>query len=308
MGITIGVQDWPFPVETYNKFLLISLVINVTLLCALASYLYKTRHLLKRWYAQHVLGITPNKRREEARPSFYRLRLTVFDALHEQPSLKKAILFIGDSLTNAFEWSEFFQNGSQTVLLNRGVTGAGVEFLIEEFEGIFLSSYDVQKIFIMIGINDIRQKSFNMDKFIRDYNLLIDKALEHFNRGEICVQSILPVRKSQIPSETIKVANKQLQALAYSKGICYIDLFNPLADENGYLNEKYAQEGVHLSPLGYRLWMDQLRPYLATVPSYNSYSGEKILEQCACATCEEPKEEMPAPDLTHYRTSTPETS
>jgi lysophospholipase L1-like esterase len=272
MGIAIGMQNWLFTVETYNRLLFISLGVHLVVLAGGVAYLYKTRHILRRWYTQHVLGATPkpNKRREEVPPPFYKLRLAMFHLLREKANLKKAILFVGDSLTNFFEWSEFLQNSAHTIVLNRGMSGTGVEFLIEQFEETFLTGYDVQKVFIMIGINDIRQKTFDMEKFIINYNTLINRLLTYFDSEQICLQSILPSRASGIAPEVTKAANAQIHALARSKGICYLNLFDLLADDNGNLHEKYGLGGVYLSAQGYRLWLEQLETYLVNVPGFSS--------------------------------------
>jgi lysophospholipase L1-like esterase len=279
MGTATSMQSWHFAVETYNALLLISMGVNLIVLASGAAYLYKTRYILRSWYAYHVLGIVADKRKEEMPPPFYKMRLEVFDLLRQKTRPQKAILFVGDSLTNFFEWSEFFQNSDHSVVLNRGVSGTGVEFLTERFEEIFLTGYNVQKMFIMIGINDIRQQSYDIDKFIAHYSALLDRLLKYFDSTQICIQSILPSRATNINSEKTKVANAQIQALAHSKSICYLDLFGILADDNGYLDEKYGLGGVYLSAQGYRLWMEQIGIHLTDVPGFSSYTGETALAE-----------------------------
>lgn len=270
MDIAAGVQHWLSLEGTCYKWLLVSLVAHLVVLGAGGGYLYKTRHLLKRWYARHWSSTLANTHRTAPRLPFYEMRLATFHVLREEASHRNAVIFAGDSLTNAFEWSEFFHHGRDTLLLNRGVSGVGVEFLSDHFEVIFLPGCAVQKVFIMIGVNDIRAKTFEMEPFIRAYHTLMDQLLTHFDREQIYIQSILPVRVDGIPQALIPVANARIQSLAEAKGLCYINLFHTLADEQGYLDEKYTLGGVHLSAQGYRLWMEELRPYLANVPGFHS--------------------------------------
>jgi lysophospholipase L1-like esterase len=277
MGLAAGVSDWIFPMETFRKLLFFSLVMHLVVIAGGTYYMYKTRHIIRRWVAYHI-GLGAHKRHAEPHYPFYKLRLSVFHMLQEEAHPQKAILFVGDSLTNAFEWQEFFQNNDHPLLLNRGLTGARVELLIDKFEMIFLSGYDVQKIFIMVGINDIRQETFSMEKFSSDYNVLLDKLLTYFEGRKICLQSILPVRTTGILTRVIKGANAQIRTLALSKGIDYIDLFDILLDENGLLHEKYATDGVHLSVQGYRLWIEHLRPYLANIPGNEHKLRNKAAE------------------------------
>ena len=56
--------------------------------------------------------------------------------------------------------------------------------------------------------------------------------------------------------------NKGLQALCEEKGIVYIDLWTPLADENGKLDKAYTNDGLHLLGAGYAVWRDAVLPYV----------------------------------------------
>jgi len=253
-----------------QTWLWVSLVVHLVVLGAGGFYLYKTRYLLKRWYARHWFGTVANTLRTAPRLPFYEMRLATFHVLREESSDRNAVIFAGDSLTNAFEWAEFFPHGRDTLLINRGISGVGVEFLLDHFEMIFVPGYAVQQVFLMIGVNDIRAPTFEMESFIHAYDTLLDQLLTHFAPEQIHIQSILPVRVDGIPELLIPTANARIRSLAEAKGMHYINLFDTLADAQGALDEKYTLGGVHLSAQGYRRWMDALRPYLAHSPGFHS--------------------------------------
>jgi lysophospholipase L1-like esterase len=53
--------------------------------------------------------------------------------------------------------------------------------------------------------------------------------------------------------------NQLIQAI---QGITYIDMYAHLIDERGDLKLAYTTEGLHISPLGYEVISDVLRPIL----------------------------------------------
>jgi lysophospholipase L1-like esterase len=255
VGRVAAVQTW----------LVVSLVVHLVVLGVGGVYLYKTRHLLKRWYARRRSGAA-KAHSPAPRLPFYEMRLATFQVLREESSNRPAVLFAGDSLTNAFEWAEFFPHDRDTLVINRGVSGVGVEFLVDHFEAFFVPGYAVKQVFLMIGINDIRAPIFELDPFVRAYDTLLERLLTHFAPDAIYVQSLLPVRVDGIPQTRIPAVNERIRSLAEAKGAHYIDLFRTLADAEGFLDDKYTLGGVHLSAQGYRRWMDALRPYLAPGP------------------------------------------
>ena len=60
----------------------------------------------------------------------------------------------------------------------------------------------------------------------------------------------------------LKQVNQELALIAQEKNCYYLDLWDVLADENGNLKAEIAQEdGYHLKPAGYTLWVDYLRTH-----------------------------------------------
>ena len=102
----------------------------------------------------------------------------------------------------------------------------------------------------------------------------IRKIVERFQnespRTKLYIQSVFPVNnafkkyasKHGRHDADIVTVNKGLQALCTEKGLVYIDLWTPLADENGKLNKAYTNDGLHLMGEGYLVWRDIVKPYV----------------------------------------------
>ena len=79
------------------------------------------------------------------------------------------ITFIGDSLTEYFDWQERF---SECHVTNLGVSGEPVEGLLDRLERIRRAVNDPDIIFIMTGINNIAMEHYDISE---DYKEIVSK-------------------------------------------------------------------------------------------------------------------------------------
>ncbi len=107
-------------------------------------------------------------RESSTRSPFYAQRLHVFDVFHRESAAdQNVILFIGDSMIQSFEWAEYFKELKDTLVINRGINGDTVAGLAERIPETLLTFPNPQKIFIMVGANDLGMtRVFNFDRFM----------------------------------------------------------------------------------------------------------------------------------------------
>ncbi len=202
-------------------------------------------------------------REPSARSPFYAQRLQVFRVFDgHEPKGKDAVLFIGDSMIQSFEWAEYFSDLDSALVINRGISGDTVEGLAERIEAAFASCPLPNKVFIMVGANDLGMtRVFHVERFIRRYADVIEKALRFVPREAIYVHSILPADRRNISNADVKTANQRLMRLAEAKGIQFINIFDSFVDSNGILRrELLHDDGLHLSAEGYTEWLKILEP------------------------------------------------
>jgi lysophospholipase L1-like esterase len=184
----------------------------------------------------------------------YTQRETLFEA---SPSTHADIIFIGDSITARGEWQEFFPD---KIVLNRGIDSDVTEGVYNRLDTIIDKQPD--KIFLMIGINDIRQgidKNVTLDFYAK----ILDKLTDNLSDCTIYVQSILPVNSSTgIDNCNVQALNTAIKALADERSLTYIDLYSLLADTNNDLPKDYSIDGVHMTGDGYSIWIEALKKYM----------------------------------------------
>jgi lysophospholipase L1-like esterase len=176
---------------------------------------------------------------------YYHMK-SVFKSL---PDNKNEIIFLGNSITEQGRWRELFNNKH---IINRGIGGDrtdGVLFRLDE-----VISSKPKKVFLLIGINDVRYK--RPVKYIVDKNLqIIKKIKENSPKTKIYLQSILPTYgRKERPIETIKAINEGFKLIAKQENVTYIELFSHFTDSSGYLDKKYSLDGLHLNGAGYQNW------------------------------------------------------
>jgi lysophospholipase L1-like esterase len=165
------------------------------------------------------------------------------------------VVFAGDSITARFEWQEYFPD---LIVANRGIDSDVSEGLKNRLDCIIAEK--PEKIFLMIGINDIRQ-SIPAEDTLANYREIVSRLKQELPECTIYIQSILPVSHTTgIDNADVRALNEQLKALASEEGLTYIDLYTSLvSSDDDFL---YTADGVHPTGEGYQIWMDLIDIYL----------------------------------------------
>lgn len=170
---------------------------------------------------------------------------------------KSDIVFLGDSITARINWEEFFPN---YVVLNRGIDSDVVEGALHRLDSVTNTNPD--KVFIMIGINDIRQ-GIDIDETLTYYSLMMSQLKEALPNSQIYVQSVLPVAsKTGIDNHSVEQLNNALKDLSNAYELTYIDIFHDMLTDDYDLPENYSVDGVHMTGDGYAVWLKALEHYI----------------------------------------------
>jgi lysophospholipase L1-like esterase len=177
-------------------------------------------------------------------------RLEHFQRLPTHPD----VVMLGDSLTQAIEWSESFPELS---IVNRGINGdtsAGVLLRLSETEARRPGT-----VFVMIGINDLLQGV--SEQAVADNCRQILQRLRS-SGIKVCIQSVLlPGQGLEPLGERVKVLNGLLSQLAEQSGSSYLD-HNPALAPEGFLRADLTYDGIHLNGEGCDLLVKSVAEHL----------------------------------------------
>lgn len=191
--------------------------------------------------------------------SYYIERQTLFDKLS---SSKNTIYFLGDSLTDDCEWNELLSNSN---IKNRGINGDSTQGVLNRLNQITPSK--PQKIFIMIGINDLLG-NIETNIILDNYQKIIKTIRTDSLKTKIYIESILPINfeldktKRPITNQDISDFNNKLKDFSDNSNIFYIDLYSKFLDSSNQLDKQYTIDGIHLNGNGYLIWKNEVSKYI----------------------------------------------
>lgn len=181
-----------------------------------------------------------------------------WDKCLDQLNIDCDIALLGDSITYKSSFEVEFPEFKICNLSVCSETIKGINYRVGTLETV-----KPEKVFLMIGINSLRNHNF--DVCIEDYRALVENIKSKGN-FELYLISVTPIAKNEAgednPSPDIIVSfNKKIAELADEYGATYMDLYSHLVD-SGYIKPEYTSDGLHLSDDAYDVWADCMKPYL----------------------------------------------
>ncbi|NTW58953.1 MAG: GDSL family lipase [Nitrospirae bacterium] len=171
--------------------------------------------------------------------------------------MKKNLVFIGDSLTEWYDWQERFPDCR---VLNLGISGETVEELLDRRDHIRSRIESPDIIFLMTGINNILSERYEITG---PYAEVVRNLATWYKGAKVVVQSLLPVDMPWIKNDTIRTINRHLAAIAREHTVEYLDVYSSFVDENGSPKPGLlSDDGVHLASKGYEVWAKVVEEYL----------------------------------------------
>ncbi|PSR15694.1 G-D-S-L family lipolytic protein [filamentous cyanobacterium CCP3] len=202
----------------------------------------------------------PQSSREAAifQSPYYRHRQSQFEKL---PMGSNSLFFLGDSITDEGEWSDWFPAAT---IHNRGISADTTSGVLRRLPNLLESPS--QAIFLMIGINDLIFLERSPDQVLSNYQQILPLIQQRAPQTQVYVQSVLPVSDAAFPGINPKILqlNQGIAALAEALGYRYVDL-HPLFVVDGELDGACTADGLHLNGVGYARWADYLRPFIAAM-------------------------------------------
>lgn len=168
-------------------------------------------------------------------------------------------VFFGDSITRQGDFGGRFPNRT---ICNLGIGFDTINNLVNRVS--MISSVSPSKVFVMCGINSLRDNTLN--KSIREYDNLLHKIKSECN-ADVYIISTLPISKEKSKSlicnpDTIISFNKSIMSLSNKYGFKYIDLFHSFASSDNFIKTELSTDGIHLTKEAYDIWVENIKEYI----------------------------------------------
>jgi lysophospholipase L1-like esterase len=188
--------------------------------------------------------------------AYWHERVSFFEKLGSQAG----IVMVGDSLIDGAEWHEMFPG---TAIANRAISGDTTGGVLERMDGIV--SVGARKAFVMLGINDFTDTDLTVEAVFDNYRRIVARLEQ--SGARVFVQSTLMCNEKKAAWKSCAAANEKiarlngkLAGLASAK-VAFVDINRGLAGPGG-LKDELTYDGVHLNGDGYRIWRDEIAPFV----------------------------------------------
>jgi lysophospholipase L1-like esterase len=181
---------------------------------------------------------------------------------------KLDVLFVGDSITGGWRdigkeiWEKEFV---PLHAVNIGIAGSQTKHLLWQFENGAIDGIHPRVVVLMIGVNHLlASPSHSTADIARGISTVVAKLREKLPHTKVLLLGTFPKDKSPVSPDRIKIRelNSLIAKLDDGKNVQYVDLAPKFLDAVGVLSPEISPDGVHLSPAGYAVWGEQLKPIL----------------------------------------------
>jgi lysophospholipase L1-like esterase len=167
-------------------------------------------------------------------------------------------IFLGDSLTEAGNWAEWFP---EVGAVNGGVGGDTSELLLERLDDVVKQAPGT--IVLLIGTNDLAWRR-PVEQTVRNIESILWKLHHELPETRILVQSVLP--RDRELADRVKEINIHVRQFAPTVKAEWVDLWPALAEDDGEIRPEFSEDRLHLTDAGYAAWVETLRPVLTSRP------------------------------------------
>lgn len=176
--------------------------------------------------------------------------------------VNKNYVFLGDSITDFYDLDNYFDN--KYSIVNSGMNGNKVDDILKNMNDR-VYRYNPSDVVILIGINDILYKNSSTDEVTKKIEKITKQIKKHNPYCNIYIQSIYPTNdkwkkehNDSVPDESIlkeKILkiNKNIKKYCKENKITYVNVHDSLVNKDGYLDNKYTNDGLHPNEKGYEI-------------------------------------------------------
>ena len=213
-------------------------------------------------------------------------------------------IFMGDSLADGFKdyaaWMSLKGRGT-LYLTQRSMTprsfmqpGAMVDAGDAGVVDVWATIADRQpgKMYITLGTNALM--AMDPAEFIESYYQLVAKIRQTSPDTTIYITTIPPTssayaaKEERLSKERIQQANDLIAKMCREENLALINLYDVVMGADGYLNEEINSDGIHMTPEGYKMWLNYLiehtvyspdSPYIPGSPYHSQNLVDSIITE-----------------------------
>lgn len=175
---------------------------------------------------------------------------------------EQRVVFIGDSITDAWQQPRFGGFFPGQPYVDRGISGQTTPQMLLRFRRDVID-LKPKAVLILAGTNDIAGNTGPMSDEDIQGNLASMSQLAHANNIKVVFASVTPVsayhtaaprgvpQTTTRPMARIKALNDWMKAYAAANGDTYLDYFSAMTDDTGMMRSELTEDDLHPNARGY---------------------------------------------------------
>lgn len=173
---------------------------------------------------------------------------------------KGSIVFVGSS--SIVGWKNLDKHFPDHKLVNRGFGGSQTDE-VHYYAYRILYPYKPKQVVIYVGDNDLASGK-SADKVVNDLADFFGDIRYQLPKTKITFLAIKPSPSRWHLIDSIRKTNAEVEAYLTDMGnASYVDILEPMLMDNGKPNPAYfLADSLHMTPAGYDVWAEKLRPHL----------------------------------------------
>ena len=176
------------------------------------------------------------------------------------------LLFVGDSLTEGWEWdegTEWKKHFAPLGAANFGIGGDTTQNLLWRLGEVDCGALRPRVVVVLIGINNLGRENATPAQAVDGIRAVVAKLRGMFPDARILLLGIFPSGHASTDEIRQRVAavNRQLLALGSEGGKVVVrEIGGVFVESDGSITTEVMPDGLHLSPEGYRRWAAAILP------------------------------------------------
>lgn len=167
------------------------------------------------------------------------------------------VVFMGDSITDAWQQPRFGRFFEGRPYIDRGISGQTTPQMLVRFRPDVVA-LKPKAVVILAGTNDIAGNTGLATLPMIEDNFRSMTELAQANHIRVILASVLPVsdypwHPGLQPASKVRALNTWLKSYAASSGATWLDYYSALANAQGGMDSRLASDGVHPTPAGYMI-------------------------------------------------------
>jgi lysophospholipase L1-like esterase len=172
------------------------------------------------------------------------------------------VLFLGDSITQGWEgqraWAEYF---APLKASNFGIGGDQTQHVLWRIQHDELKGIHPEVVVLMIGTNNLHANSAR--QIADGVGAIVHELNTRLPDGNVLLLGIFP--RDEKNSAPVRNKIKEINTLIAKLGtdgsrVHYLDIGGKFLDKDGNLSREIMPDFLHLSPKGYMIWAEAIKP------------------------------------------------